>query len=143
MAKLLAVDDQRVMRELISGVLNQEGHEVILAEDGIDALNIAREHVVDMVLTDINMPNMNGISLVSKLRRLDGYQEIPIIMLTTESSDFKKDKARRMGADGWLQKPFDPKRLIKAVNSCLAKAGHILPTRRLSENRNRSEGKPF
>ena len=129
MAKLLAVDDQKVMRELISGVLSQEGHEVILAEDGVDALNIAREQVVDMVLTDINMPNMNGISLVSKLRRLDNYQKIPIIMLTTESSDFKKDKAKRMGADGWLQKPFDPKRLIKAVNSCLAKAGHLLPTR--------------
>jgi len=129
MAKLLAVDDQKVMRELILGVLSQEGHEVILAEDGIDALEIARGQVVDMVLTDINMPNMNGISLVSKLRRLEGYQEIPIIMLTTESSDFKKDKAKRMGADGWLQKPFDPKRLIKAVNTCLAKAGHILPTR--------------
>jgi len=129
MAKLLAVDDQKVMRELISGVLSQEGHEVILAEDGVDALNIARKQAVDMVLTDINMPNMNGISLVSKLRRLDSYQKIPIIMLTTESSDFKKDKAKRMGADGWLQKPFDPKRLIKAVNSCLAKAGHLLPTR--------------
>jgi len=129
MAKLLAVDDQKVMRELILGVLSQEGHEVILAEDGVDALEIARGQVVDMVLTDINMPNMNGISLVSKLRRLEGYQEVPIIMLTTESSDFKKDKAKRMGADGWLQKPFDPKRLIKAVNTCLAKAGHILPTR--------------
>ena len=129
MAKLLAVDDQKVMRELILGVLSQEGHEVILAEDGVDALEIARGQAVDMVLTDINMPNMNGISLVSKLRRLEGYQEVPIIMLTTESSDFKKDKAKRMGADGWLQKPFDPKRLIKAVNTCLAKAGHILPTR--------------
>ena len=129
MAKLLAVDDQKVMRELILGVLNPEGHEVILAEDGVEALEIAREQTVDMVLTDINMPNMNGISLVSKLRRLEGYQDIPIIMLTTESSDFKKDKAKRMGADGWLQKPFDPKRLIKAVSTCLAKSGHVLPTR--------------
>jgi len=129
MAKLLAVDDQKVMRELIFGVLSQEGHEIILAEDGVDALEIARKQVVDMVLTDINMPNMNGISLVSKLRRIEGYQETPIIMLTTESSEFKKDKAKRMGADGWLQKPFDPKRLIKAVNTCLAKAGHVLPSR--------------
>ena len=129
MARLLAVDDQRVMRELISSVLKGEGHEVILAEDGVEALDIAREQGVDMVLTDINMPNMNGISLVSKLRRLESYQDIPIIMLTTESSEFKKDKAKRMGADGWLQKPFDPKRLIKAVNTCLAKSGHILPAR--------------
>jgi len=129
MAKLLAVDDQKVMRELIFGVLSEEGHEVVLAEDGVDALEIAREQVFDMVLTDINMPNMNGISLVSKLRRLDNYKDTPVIMLTTESSDFKKDKAKRMGANGWLQKPFDPKRLIKAVNTCLAKAGHVLPVR--------------
>lgn len=129
MARLLAVDDQKVMRELIFGVLSEEGHEVILAEDGVEALEIAREQTVDMVLTDINMPNMNGISLVSKLRRLDSYKDIPMIMLTTESSDFKKDKAKRMGANGWLQKPFDPKRLIKAVNTCLAKSGHVLPAR--------------
>jgi len=126
MAKLLVVDDQKVMRELVSSVLKGEGHEVLLAEDGIDAMEIARTHTVDMVLTDVNMPNMNGISLVSKLRRLEHYQEIPIIMLTTESSDFKKDKAKRMGANGWLQKPFDPKRLIKAVNSTLARAGHTI-----------------
>ena len=63
----------------------------------------------------------------SKLRRLDSYASVPIIMLTTESADFKKDKAKKMGANGWLQKPFDPPRLIKAVRSMLAKAGHVLP----------------
>ena len=129
MARVMAVDDQRVMRELVRGVLEAEGHEVVLAEDGVEAMQIARNEVVDMVLTDINMPNMNGISLVSKLRRLDDYAEIPIVMLTTESGDFKKDKAKRMGANGWLQKPFEPTQLIKAVTTMLAKAGHTLPPR--------------
>lgn len=129
MARIMAVDDQRVMRELVKGVLEGEGHEVLVAEDGIKAMTIARENSFDLVLTDINMPNMNGISLVSKLRRLEGFTTIPIIMLTTESADFKKDKAKRMGANGWLQKPFDPDRLIKAVNSTLAKAGYVVPAR--------------
>ncbi len=129
MAKILAVDDQKVMRELVRGVLEGDGHEVLLAEDGMQAMQFARDNAVDLVLSDINMPNMNGISLVSKLRRLDHYAETPIIMLTTESADFKKDKAKRMGANGWLQKPFDPKRLQKAVNTMLAKTGHVLPAR--------------
>ncbi|MCF6281301.1 MAG: response regulator [Candidatus Polarisedimenticolaceae bacterium] len=129
MARILAVDDQRVMRELVKSVLEGEGHEVVIAEDGIEAMSIARENSFDLVLTDINMPNMNGISLVSKLRRLDTFATIPIIMLTTESADFKKDKAKRMGANGWLQKPFDPDRLVKAVTSSLARAGHVVPAR--------------
>ncbi len=129
MAHILAVDDQRVMRELVKSVLEGEGHQVLIAEDGVEAMSIARDNSFDLVLTDINMPNMNGISLVSKLRRLDAYSSTPIIMLTTESADFKKDKAKRMGANGWLQKPFDPDRLIKAVNSTLAKAGHVVAAR--------------
>lgn len=127
MATILAVDDQRMMRDLVKTVLEGDGHEVILAEDGVEALDIARKQGVDLVLSDINMPNMNGISLVSKLRRLDNYASVPIIMLTTESADFKKEKAKQMGASGWLQKPFDPPRLTKAVRSMLAKAGHVLP----------------
>jgi len=127
MATILAVDDQRMMRELVKAVLEGDGHTVLLAEDGVQAMTVAREQHADLVLSDINMPNMNGISLVSKLRRLDSYATVPIIMLTTESADFKKDKAKKMGANGWLQKPFDPPRLIKAVRSMLAKAGHVLP----------------
>lgn len=123
----MAVDDQLVMRNLVKTVLESDGHEVVLAEDGVEALDLARTTPVDLVLSDINMPNMNGISLVSKLRRLPTYTDTPIVMLTTESADFKKDKAKRMGANGWLQKPFDPPRLIKAVRSTLAKAGHVLP----------------
>ena len=127
MATILAVDDQRMMRDLVKTVLESDGHTVLVAEDGVQAMTVARDQAADLVLSDINMPNMNGISLVSKLRRLDSYADVPIIMLTTESADFKKDKAKKMGANGWLQKPFDPPRLIKAVRSMLAKAGHVLP----------------
>lgn len=123
MASILAVDDQKVMRELVSAVLSAEGHDVTIAEDGVEALDIARERNFDIVLSDINMPNMNGISLVSKLRRLDHFESVPIIMLTTESSEFKKEKAKKMGANGWLQKPFEPARLVNAVKSTLEKIG--------------------
>ena len=129
MAIILVVDDAKVMREMISTMLITEGHEVITADDGDVALEIARAQTCDMVLSDINMPRMSGISLVSKLRRVPGYESIPVIMLTTESSEYKKDKAKKMGANGWLQKPIDTIRLTKAVSTMLAKAGHILPAR--------------
>lgn len=119
MAKILAVDDSRTIREMVNTILTGMGHEVLLACDGAEALDIARDTPVDLVLTDINMPNMNGISLVSKLRRLESYQKIPILMLTTESTDYKKTKSKNMGANGWVQKPFDQARLETAINRML------------------------
>lgn len=116
MAFILVVDDSGVIRDLVQAVLIDNEHDVVTAKDGVEGLSAARDQVFDMIISDINMPNMTGISMVSKIRRLPGYEYIPIIMLTTESSDFKKDKARKMGATGWLQKPFDPERLMKAVN---------------------------
>ena len=116
MAKILTVDDSKVIRDLVEAVLSENGHEVTTADDGVEGLEATRTQKFDMILSDINMPNMTGISMVSKIRRLAGYEHIPIIMLTTESSSFKKDKAKKMGATGWLQKPFDPDRLMKAVN---------------------------
>ncbi len=119
MARILSVDDSLTIRRMVKTFLEAEGFEVVSANDGVDAMEIAREQVFDLVLSDINMPNMNGISLVSKLRRLDGYGEIPIIMLTTEGSDFKKNKAKTFGASGWLQKPFTQERLVGAVKKLL------------------------
>jgi len=123
----MVVDDAKVMREMISTILIAEGHEIFTADDGDTGLDLARSQPFDIILSDINMPKMTGISMVSKIRRVEGYEETPIIMLTTESSDYKKDKAKKKGANGWLQKPIDPKRLVKAVNTMLAKAGHVLP----------------
>lgn len=121
MAQILAVDDQATMRSLLESVLERAGHDVITAEDGVDAMAKLRDQSFDMVITDVNMPNMSGLSLVPKIRRLDNCHYIPILMLTTESSSYKKDKARNSGASGWLTKPFDPPRLLNAVNKLLRK----------------------
>ena len=119
MTRILSVDDSLTIRSMVKTILENEGFEVVSANDGVEAMEIAREQSFDLVLSDINMPNMNGISLVSKLRRLDGYADIPIIMLTTEDSDFKKKKAKNFGASGWLQKPFTEARLVGAVQKLL------------------------
>jgi len=119
MTRILAVDDSLTIRSMVKTILENEGFEVVSANDGVEAMEIAREQTFDLVLSDINMPNMNGISLVSKLRRLEGFTEIPIIMLTTEDSDFKKKKAKNFGASGWLQKPFTEERLVGAVQKLL------------------------
>lgn len=122
MSSILAVDDQKVMRELVSAILIAEGHEVTTAEDGMEALKICKKQAFDMVISDINMPNMNGLSLVGSLRRLEDFKTIPILMLTTEGDAFKKDKAKRLGANGWLQKPFEAPRLLGAINKMLGLA---------------------
>lgn len=119
MAKILSVDDSKVIRDLVVAVLSKHGHEVVTANDGAEGLAEVRNNQFDLILSDINMPVMTGISMVSKVRRLPGYEHIPILMLTTESSDFKKSKAKNMGATGWIQKPFDPERLMKAVNKVI------------------------
>ena len=121
MARILAVDDSMMVRNLVSTVLTEAGHEVVTAVDGTDALRIARDETFDLVLSDINMPEMNGISLVSKLRRIETFKFTPIIMVTTESGDYKKKKAKSFGATGWLLKPFNEERLLAAVNKTLSK----------------------
>jgi two-component system chemotaxis response regulator CheY len=122
MPSVLAVDDQKVMREMVRITLEQQGHQVTTAEDGVEAMQLVRQQTFDLVITDINMPNMNGISFVSKLKKLDSYQFTPVLMLTTETSGYKKEKARNFGASGWLTKPFEPERLVRAVSKLLARA---------------------
>ena len=121
MANILAVDDQLVMRQMVSVVLETDGHKVTTAEDGLDALQKINQQQFDLVISDINMPNMSGITLVKRIREIDNYQYIPILMLTTEDAQYRKDKARANGASGWLTKPFDPPRLQNAVNRLILK----------------------
>ncbi len=121
MAKILAVDDMRSMRELVKSVLEKRGHEVQICEDGEAALALACSETVDLVISDINMPNRDGISLVQALRALPDYARVPILMLTTEDAGEVKNRARAAGANGWIQKPFNPDRLINAVDKTLAK----------------------
>ena len=116
MARILAVDDSAVIREMVDTILSAEGHEVVTAEDGVDALDKARNEVFEIVLSDVNMPKMNGIRLVTHLRKLPGYEFVPIVMVTTENSEQRKNKAKTYGATGWLVKPFTPERLIGAVS---------------------------
>ncbi len=115
MAKILTVDDSKAIRDLMKHILVSENHEVVTAADGVEAMEIARNEIFDIALVDVNMSVMNGLSLVSKLRRLENYEYIPIIMVTTETSDYRKKKAKSVGATGWLAKPFTAERLIEVI----------------------------
>lgn len=120
MAKtVLAVDDSGSLRQMVSFSLKAAGYDVIEAVDGNDGLNKAKKHSVDLVLTDQNMPGMDGLSLIRTLRGMTSYQRIPILMLTTESSEEMKAKGRAAGASGWLVKPFDPQRLTEVVKKVI------------------------
>lgn len=120
MAKtILAVDDSGSLRQMVAFSLKAAGYDVVSAVDGQDGLDKAKEKTVDLVLTDQNMPIMDGLTLITNLRGLASYQKVPILMLTTESSDEMKAKGKAAGANGWLVKPFDPKRLIEVVQKVI------------------------
>jgi two-component system chemotaxis response regulator CheY len=120
MAKtILAVDDSGSLRQMVAFSLKAAGYQVIEAVDGQDGLEKARLQVVDLVLTDQNMPRMDGLTLIKSLRGLSTYQRVPILMLTTESSDDMKAKGRAAGANGWLVKPFDPQKLTEVVKKVI------------------------
>src|ERR1700691_6002816 len=112
---ILAVDDSASMREMVGVTLRAAGYEVIEASDGDEALEYARGHAVDLVLTDVNMPRMDGITLVRELRQLDSYKYVPMLVLTTEAGQDKKMAGKQAGATGWLVKPFDPEKLLATI----------------------------
>jgi len=115
MHSILAVDDSASMRQMVAFTLKGAGYNVIEAADGQEALDKAKGETVDLVLTDQNMPRMDGITLVQNLRGLSSYAATPILILTTESSDEMKAKGKAAGATGWLVKPFDPGKLLDVV----------------------------
>ena len=119
MASILLVDDSTSMREMVSFTLREAGHEVSEAEDGVEAFDFANNQMVDLVITDVNMPNMDGITLTAKLRQLEDYRFTPILILTTETGVEKKQQGKIAGATGWIEKPFDPDNLIATVNRVL------------------------
>jgi two-component system chemotaxis response regulator CheY len=116
---VLAVDDSVSMRQMVTFTLQRAGYQVIQAGDGVEALAKAKVRPVNLVLTDQNMPKMDGLTLIASLRRLQEYRGTPILVLTTESSDEMKAKGRAAGATGWLVKPFDPKRLVEVVRKVI------------------------
>jgi len=113
--KILTVDDSASIRQMVSFTLKQAGYDVVEAEDGRDGLMKAKANSVDLIITDLNMPNMNGIELIRNLRQEGVYKFTPILMLTTESDDTKKSDGKQAGATGWIVKPFNPEQLLKVI----------------------------
>lgn len=119
MRSILAVDDSASMRKMVAFTLSGAGFHVVEAVDGQDALDKAQHHTIDLVLTDQNMPGLDGLSLTRKLRENPRFKTTPILILTTESSDQMKMAGRAAGATGWLVKPFDPARLIEVIQKVI------------------------
>ena len=119
MSRILAVDDSPSMREMVRMALSGAGFDITAAVDGQEALDIARQRAFDLVLSDVNMPRMDGISLIRALRAEAAYRLTPILMLTTESSPERKREGKEAGATGWIVKPFDPTQLIATLQRVL------------------------
>jgi two-component system, chemotaxis family, chemotaxis protein CheY len=115
MHSILAVDDSASMRQMVAFTLKNAGYDVVAAVDGQDAFDKARGRNFDLVLTDQNMPRLDGIGLTKQLRTHPNFKTTPILILTTESSDEMKQAGRAAGATGWLVKPFDPAKLIEVI----------------------------
>ena len=117
--KILTVDDSRTMRELIRHCLTDAGFEVITAEHGKDGLDKLEQTMPDAIITDINMPVMDGFEFIENVRSKDSRQRVPILVLSTESDTEKKMRARNAGATGWIVKPFDAAKLVGALKRVL------------------------
>ncbi|XPF94633.1 response regulator [Colwellia sp. RE-S-Sl-9] len=115
MTKILIVDDSNSIRDMVSFTLKSAGYDTVEAKDGQDGLNKAKTASFDLVITDVNMPIMDGITLCQELRKLSSFKFTPILMLTTESSGDMKQRGKAAGATGWLVKPFNPEKLIATI----------------------------
>ena len=113
---ILVIDDSRTIRQLVSQTLESAGFDPVTADDGVDGLATFKEQRFDAVLTDINMPNLDGFGVMEGIRGGDVNRKVPILAITTESSQEFKDRARKLGATGWIVKPFDDKQLIDILN---------------------------
>ncbi len=119
MSTILAVDDSNSMRQMVAFTLKGAGYTVIEAASGEQALTHAKATKCDLVLSDVNMPGMDGITLIGELRKLPDYKFTPILMLTTEAGSDKKQAGKAAGATGWLVKPFDPEQLLATIKRVL------------------------
>jgi two-component system chemotaxis response regulator CheY len=117
--KILVVDDSKSIREVVSFTLQNEGYDVLMGVNGRDALKHLNGEDINLVITDLHMPEMDGISFIQEIRKLDEYKHIPILFLSTETSQDKKQEAKEAGATGWMVKPFQPDKLIKVLNKLI------------------------
>lgn len=113
--KVLAVDDSRTMRDMLALALNNAGFIVDVAEDGIHGLEVAQSFMPDVIISDINMPRLDGFGFIEKIRTNSNLSTVPILVLTTESAAELKERARNAGATGWIVKPFDEEKLVSAI----------------------------
>ncbi len=116
MSRVLAVDDTRALRSMLVDCLTQAGHEVFEASDGREALDQLRLHRPDIVITDLNMPVMDGLDFIAAARTEPEGRAVPMLLLTTETAQALKDRARAVKATGWLTKPFDPDQILGLVD---------------------------
>ncbi len=116
---ILVVDDSTSVRQMVEATLKTANYTVTCARDGQEALNLCQQNRYDFVLTDQNMPNMDGLTLIKSLRALISYTRTPIVVLTTEASDAMKAQGRAAGATGWMVKPFDPAKLLEIAKKVL------------------------
>ena len=119
MADILAVDDSASMRQMVAFSLKTAGHNVTEAADGLAGLSAAKARQFDLIITDVNMPVMDGITMAKQVRALPNYKMTPILMLTTESDNSKKMEGKAAGVTGWIVKPFDPNKLIQTIGRVL------------------------
>ncbi len=117
MKRVMIVDDSATVRQVLQTTLVAAGYEVVEAIDGEDALKLFTENNVDMLVTDLNMPNLDGISLIKEVRQNPRNRFMPIIMLTTESQPEQRQKGKTAGASGWITKPFRPEQLLSVVST--------------------------
>jgi two-component system chemotaxis response regulator CheY len=118
--KIMTVDDSPTIRQMLGLALKGAGYEVVEAENGKEALRKLEAEGVNMLITDLNMPQMNGIDLIRNVRQSPGLRFMPIIMLTTESQEAKRQEGKAAGASGWIVKPFKPEQLLKVVQMVMA-----------------------
>ncbi|WP_455382457.1 response regulator [Salinispira pacifica] len=117
--KILIADDSAAIRQSVSFILEQEGYTVVQAADGAEALSKVKQDSFNMIVTDVNMPEMDGIELVRQVRTVESYKFVPIVVLTTESQASKMDEGKAAGATGWIVKPFDSDKLLAVVKKLL------------------------
>jgi two-component system chemotaxis response regulator CheY len=117
---ILTVDDSRTMRDMLKMALAEAGFNVLQAVDGVHGLEVLQATMPDVIVTDINMPKMDGFGLIEAVRRDSRYSKLPILVLTTESDAAKKTRAKEAGATGWIVKPFEPTKLIAAIRRVAA-----------------------
>jgi two-component system chemotaxis response regulator CheY len=119
MSTVLAVDDSVTMRQMVGYCLREAGYQVVEAVDGVDALAKLQAQRVDLVITDLYMPHMDGIELIKQVRALKSHRFTPILMLTTETQGGRKAEGQAAGATGWIVKPFEPQQLLKVIKRVL------------------------